>query len=88
MHVVNWTIAGLLVLAVFVLAATFINRRRRNSRIDGALFFAGVWLLAALFNFYDGWINHGIPFVNELAAFVPIFGIPAAAALYWSRREK
>lgn len=87
MHTLNWTIAGFLVLALFILAALAINRLRRMKAIDGAKFFVGVWLFAALFNFYDGWINHGIPFVNEIAAFLPIFGLPSAAAWFWSRRR-
>jgi hypothetical protein len=72
---------------LFILAAIAINRLRRTKAIDGAKFFVGVWLFAALFNFYDGWNNHGIPFVNEIVAFLPIFGLPAAAAWFWSRRR-
>lgn len=87
MHIVNWTIAGFLMLALFVLAALAINRRRGKNKVDGAKFFIGVWLFAALFNFYDGWTNHDIPVVNEIAAFVPIFGLPAVAAWFWSRRS-
>lgn len=88
MHIVNWTAAGLAVLALFILAGMLVNRLRGAKAVDGAAFFVGVWLFAALYNFYDGWINHGIPFVNEVAAFVAIFGIPAGAAWYWSRRSR
>jgi dolichyl-phosphate-mannose--protein O-mannosyl transferase len=88
LHIVNWTIAGLLVLALFILAAGFINRRRGKNSVDGAKFFIGVWFFAALFNFYNGWAAHGIPFVNEVAAFVPIFGIPAAAAWLLARQSR
>lgn len=86
MHILNWTVGGLLVLALFIIAAGLINRSRGTRFIDGAKFFVGVWFFAALFNFYNGWAEHGIPFVNEIAAFVPIFGIPAAAAWLWVRR--
>jgi len=88
MHIVNWTVAGLVVLAIFVLAGMLMNRLRGTKVVDGAALFIGPWLFAALYNFYDGWMSHGIPFVNEVAAFVPIFGIPAAAAWYWSRRSR
>lgn len=88
MHIVNWTVGGLLVLAVFILAGMAVNRLRGTKVIDSAAFFIGVWFFAALYNFYDGWANHGIPFVNEVAAFVPIFGIPAAAAWFWSRYRR
>jgi hypothetical protein len=88
MHIVNWTIGGLLVLALFILAAGFINRRRAAKVVDGAFFFIGTWFFASLYNFYDGWANHGIPFVTEMGAFLPIFGVPAAFAWFWSRRSR
>jgi hypothetical protein len=88
MHILNWTIGGLLVLALFLIAVNFLNRRPGAQRMDGTRLFIGAWLVASLFNFYDGWVGHGIPFLNEVAAFVPIFGIPAATAWFWSRRGR
>jgi hypothetical protein len=51
MHIVNWTIAGLLILALIVFAAALINRRRGAWRFDGAKFFAGAWLFCRLVQF-------------------------------------
>lgn len=82
MHIVIWTGAGLVLLAAFILVGRLIGVKATTA----AGVFAAIWLIAALYNFHDGWANHGIPFVNEVAALVPIFGIPAAAAWFWSRR--
>ncbi|HEY7459610.1 MAG TPA: hypothetical protein VH765_12740 [Xanthobacteraceae bacterium] len=80
--------AGLVLLAVFVLAARLLSRMRGGQTLDPAGLFTGVWLVVALLNGYNGWANYGIPLINEIGAFIPIFGIPAAAAWYWSRRGK
>jgi hypothetical protein len=55
---------------------------------DGPYLFIWVWLAASLANGAVGVLYAGIPIVNEIAAFVPIFGIPAGAAWYLSRRMK
>jgi hypothetical protein len=83
MHILIWTAAGLMLLGVFIGSAMLAGHRSNAALVTSA--FIVVWLIAALYNFYDGWANHGIPFVNEVAAFVPIFGIPAVVALLWSR---
>lgn len=88
MHVLTWTVAGLVLLAAFLAVAALANKGRARVPFDGARVFLWVWLLAALGNAYNGWANHGIPLVNEIAAFLPIFGIPALACWYWSRRRK
>jgi hypothetical protein len=87
MHIVIVAAIGLVALGAFVLAGTLLNRIG-GWRIDGAFVFIWVWLGASLANAYDGWANYGIPLVNEIAALIPIFGIPAAAAWYWSRRSR
>jgi uncharacterized membrane protein len=88
MYVVMLTAAGLVLLAVFVLGAQLLARLGGRQTLDAAALFTGVWLIVALLNGYNGWANHGIPLINEIGAFIPIFGIPAAAAWYWSRRGK
>lgn len=88
MHVLTWTVAGLVLLAAFLAIAAAANKGREGARFDGARVFLWVWLLAALGNAYNGWANHGIALVNEIAAFAPIFGIPALASWYWSRQRK
>jgi hypothetical protein len=45
-----------------------------------------VWLVAAILNGAFGVLYADIPILNEVAAFIPIFGIPAAIAWYLSRR--
>lgn len=87
MHVVIFTAIGFGVLAVFLLIAWLLNRNRTGKPIDGGKIFLWFWLIAALANGYNGWANHGIPLVNEIAAFVPIYGIPAAVAWFWPRRQ-
>ena len=88
MHILMWTAAGIVLLAVFVAIASLVNKGRGPAPLDGARIFIWVWFVAALANGYNGWAHHGIPFINEIAAFVPIFGIPAAAAWFWSRRNR
>ena len=86
MHIVQVVIFGFISLGVFVLAAMLINRRGRV--IDGAGAFIWVWLAASIVNGAFGVFYANIPVVNEIAAFVPIFGIPAAVAWYLSRRSR
>lgn len=85
MHVLILIAVGHLLLAVFVLVAALINRR--GNTVDGARQFIWVWLLASIANGVLGVLQAGIPLVNELAAFIPIFGVPAAVAWYLSRRH-
>ena len=84
MHIVMVTVFGLVALGVFVAAAALLNRN--GWAIDGAYAFIWVWLVAALLNGAAGMVYAGIPLLNEIAAFIPIFGIPAGAAWYLSRR--
>jgi hypothetical protein len=84
MHVLMLVVIGLVVLAVFVGAAAMIGKPGRAAY--GARIFIWVWLVASLANGAFGAIRVGIPLLNEIAALVPIFGIPAAAAWYLSRR--
>jgi ABC-type sugar transport system ATPase subunit len=53
----------------------------------GAKHFIWVWFLSSLVNGAAGYFRVGIPLLNEIAAFIPIFGIPAAAAWFLSRRS-
>jgi hypothetical protein len=85
-HIVMVIALGLVALAVFIAMAAYV--KRMGLHIDGAAIFVWVWLAASLVNGAVGVIYANIPLVNEIAAFVPIFGIPAAAAWYLSRRMK
>lgn len=84
MHILKVTLTGIAVLLVFYLVSRFVLKNAGLSA-QMANVFIGVWFLYAAWNFYNGAVNHGIPVVNEIAAFVPMFGIPAAAAWYLSR---
>ena len=48
--------------------------------------FIWVWLVAAILNGAVGVLRAGIPLINEIGAFIPIFGIPAAIAWYLAYR--
>ena len=82
MHILVFTVVGLLVLAAFVLVARLISRS--GHAVDGARPF--IWA-ASLANGAVGVLQAGIPLLNEIGAFIPIFGVPAAVAWYLSRRK-
>jgi hypothetical protein len=84
-HILVFAVVGLLVLAAFVLVARLISRS--GHAVDGARPFIWVWLAASLANGAVGVLQAGIPLLNEIGAFIPIFGVPAAAAWYLSRRK-
>jgi hypothetical protein len=83
-HILMFTVFGLVVLALFLFMARLI--RSRGHAVDGASAFIWVWLLASVANGAVGVLQAGIPLMNEIAAFLVIFGIPAAVAWYLSRR--
>jgi len=86
MHVLVLVVVGHLVLAAFVLLARLLSRR--GPLVDGTRPFIWVWLMASIANGAVGVLQAKIPLLTEVAAFVPIFGIPAAASWYLSRRQK
>ena len=81
-HIISVTILGLVGLAVF----WFGFRMFRRPGPAGARLFIWAWLAAALLNGAVGVFQAGIPLLNEIGAFIPIFGIPAAAAWYLGYR--
>ena len=83
MHIAMLVAAGLVALAVFYFGAGLMGR----TRAQGAARFIWVWLAASVLNGAVGVTQAGIPLVNEIAAFVPIFGIPAAVAWYLRYRH-
>lgn len=83
MHIVMLVVFGLIALAAFYFGASLFQR----SGQAGAAVFIWVWLAAALVNGAVGVLQAGIPVLNEIAAFIPIFGVPAAVAWYLSRRH-
>jgi hypothetical protein len=85
-HILMLVVLGHLVLAVFVLVAGLLNRG--GNTVDGARPFIWVWLLTSIANGVVGVVQVGIPVLNEIGAFIPIFGVPAAVAWYLSRRHQ
>jgi hypothetical protein len=82
MHIVLVVFVGLVALVAFYFGAPLWSRSRQT----GALVFIWVWLTAALINGVVGVMRAGIPVLNEIAAFIPIFGIPVLAAWYLATR--
>jgi hypothetical protein len=81
-HIVVVVLGGLLALAVFYLGFRFTGR----PGAAGAALFIWAWLVAAILNGAVGVFRAGIPLINEIGAFIPIFGIPAAIAWYLAYR--
>jgi hypothetical membrane protein len=75
-HIIILTLVGLAVVGVFVITAGMMGA----SRARAARASIAAWFIGALANAAFGVFGAGIPPVNEIAAFVPIFGIPAAVA--------
>ena len=82
MYILTLVILGLIVLAAFVLGARLLLG---GSGAEGAGAFIWVWLTFAIANGFYGILAAGIPLLNEIGAFIPIFGLPAAAA-WWVPR--
>jgi hypothetical protein len=78
MHVLMFVIIGLVALAAFYFGAAVFGRSGQT----GAFVFIWAWLAASLVNGAVGVLRAGIPVLNEIGAFIPIFGIPAAVAWY------
>jgi hypothetical protein len=83
MHILLMVVIGLVVLGAFVLGARALSRGRGAY---GAWLFLWVWLVASMINAAIGYFRVGVPLLTEVGAFIPIFGIPAAAAWYFARR--
>jgi hypothetical protein len=78
MHVLMFVVIGLVALAAFYFGAALFGRSGQT----GAFVFIWAWLAASLVNGAVGVLRAGIPVLNEVGAFVAIFGIPAALAWY------
>lgn len=80
-HILMVTVAGLILLAIMHFGPALVGQS-----FNGARVFIWVWLIVAIANGIYGHIRAGIPLMNEVGAFIPIFGIPAALAWYLMRR--
>jgi hypothetical protein len=68
---------GAMTLALFYFGAGLLGK----GRALGALIFIGIWFVACLINAAFG-VRAGVPVANEVAGFMAMFGVPAAAAWY------
>jgi hypothetical protein len=84
MHIVMVTAVGLVLLGAFALAGYV--RGKSAGIASAAHYFIWFWLAASIANGIFGVVRAGIPVINEIGAFIPIFGIPAIAAWYLSRK--
>ncbi len=82
MHILMVTVAGLVLLGVMHFGPGLLGQT-----FDGARIFIWVWLALAIVNGLYGHFHAGIPVLNEIGAFIPIFGIPAALAWYLTRKR-
>jgi len=80
-HIAVLVLVGLAVVGVFVITAGL----QGASRAAAARSSIAAWLMGSIANGAYGVFNAGIPVINEIGAFIPIFGIPAAVAYLLSR---
>lgn len=85
MHVLMLVGIGLAGLAAHVVVGHLL--RKAGMVVDAPYIFLWFWLLFSILNAVLG-LMANIPLVNEIAAFIPIFGIPAGAAWYLSRTSR
>jgi hypothetical protein len=81
MHILMFVAIGVALLAVM-----HFGPRLAGMSFGGAWYFIWVWLAVSIANGLYGHFRVGIPALNELGAFIPIFGIPAALAWFLMRR--
>lgn len=84
MHIIMFVVFGLIALGVLLLLERMV---RGGNGATAARAFIVVWFVAALVNGAVGYFKVGVPFINELGAFIPIFAIPAAAAWFIGYRN-
>jgi len=81
-HILMLVVGGIAALALFYLGAGLFGR----TGAQAAAIFIWVWLVGTILNGAVGVLRAGIPVINEIGAFIPIFGIPAAIAWYLAYR--
>lgn len=81
MHILIFLMIGLALLAIMHYGPRF-----AGFSFEGAWYFIFVWLGISIVNGFYGHLRAGIPAINEVGAFIPIFGIPAAVAWLLMRR--
>ena len=85
MHIVMLVAFGLIALAAFVVVGKALGSR--GVSYSAPKLFIWAWLAASLLNGAVGIFSAGIPPINEIGAFIPIFCIPAGIAWWLMRAE-
>lgn len=82
MHILTLVLTGFALLSLFVLVARWMGRSLR------ALLpvYLAVWCVISLVNAWIGVTQAGYSVAEEALVFLPIFGIPALAAIILARR--
>lgn len=81
MHILMFVAIGVVLLTVMHFVP-----RVAGLTFAGAWYFIWLWLAVSVLNGLYGHLRVGIPVLNEIGAFIPIFGIPAALAWLLLRR--
>ena len=81
MHIAMLVVAGLVLLAILHYLPHLLGLP-----FNGALAFLWIWFAISVLNGLYGHFRAGIPAINEIGAFLPIYLIPAALAFYLMRR--
>jgi hypothetical protein len=84
MHIVTLIAIGLVLLLCFVAMGRVCYSEGGVGK--GAWYFFQVWLVIAVVNAGYGIVSAKLPILNEVAAFMPIFGVPGGIAYLLSRR--
>ncbi len=82
MHILIMTGAGLALLALFYFGPSHLFATKSGAMTA----FIWLWLAISIGNGLYGYFRAGIPVLNEVGAFVPVFLIPAAIAFYLMRQ--
>jgi hypothetical protein len=80
MHILIVIVFGLVALGVFAAAGALTGKTAGLKNAAGI--FIWFWLAVSVVNGAFGVFQAGIPVVNEIGAFIPIFGVPGLAAWY------
>lgn len=83
MHIAMLVVAGLVLLAILHYGPGLVGLT-----FDGAFAFLWIWLAISILNGLYGHFRAGIPAINEIGAFLPIYLIPAAVAWYLMRSAR
>ncbi len=81
MHIAMLVVAGLILLAILHYGPALVGLS-----FNGAFAFLWIWFAISVLNGLYGHFRAGIPAINEIGAFFPVYLIPAALAFYLVRR--